>query len=167
MESKKIDINVSHNHPVNKFVHFWSSFLMIYYSYYYLFVNEYLNMVISFFISHIIRQSGHFFYETQNLDLEKLKFGHKNGSKKKTIGTLFIFNGFMYWNETLLSYNEYLFMNLILCILPHYLEIIHKYGFVKACDWIIKIITDPFTDLIDFYTHIIIHPKHFIDIKHF
>ena len=28
-----------------------------------------------------------------------------------------------------------------------------------------KILTDPFTDLLDFYTHIVIHPKYFLDLK--
>lgn len=165
MESKRIDINVSHNHPVNKFVHFWSSIIMIFYSYPYMINYDYLNMVISFFTAHIIRQSGHFFYERQDLDLEKLKFGHKNYSKKETIFTLALFNSLIYYDENIISYNDYLFLNIILCVLPHYLEITHKYGIINGINWIIKIVTDPFTDLLDFYKYMIINPKHFLDTK--
>jgi hypothetical protein len=122
-------------------------------------------MVVSFFVAHIIRQSGHFFYERQDLDLEKLKFGHKNASKKETIFTLALFNSLIYYDENIISYSDYLFLNIILCVFPHYLEITHKYGIIKGINWIIKIITDPFTDLLDFYKYSIINPKHFLDIK--
>ena len=43
MESKRIDIDVSHNHPVNKFVHFWSSIIMIFYTYPYIIYEDYFN----------------------------------------------------------------------------------------------------------------------------
>ena len=165
MESKRIDINVSHNHPVNKFVHFWSSIIMIFHTYPCILYEDYFNMVLSFFTAHIIRQSGHFFYERQDLDLEKLKFGHKNASKKETIFTLALFNSLIYYDENIISYSDYLFLNIILCVFPHYLEITHKYGVIKGINWIIKIITDPFTDLLDFYKYMIINPKQFLDIK--
>lgn len=165
MESKRIDINVSHNHPVNKFVHFWSSIIMILYTYPCILYEDYFNMVLTFFTAHIIRQSGHFFYERQDLDLEKLKFGHKNASKKETIITLALFNSLIYFDRNIVSYNDYLFLNIILCVFPHYLEITHKYGIIKAINWIIKIITDPFTDLIDFYKYSVINPKLFLDTK--
>ena len=45
---------------------------MIIYTYPYLLYSLYYDMVISFFIAHIIRQSGHFFYERQDLDLEMI-----------------------------------------------------------------------------------------------
>lgn len=31
--------------------------------------------------------------------------------------------------------------------------------------WALKILTDPFTDLLDFYTHMFIHPRWFLDLK--
>ena len=158
-------INVSHNHPVNKFVHFWSSIIMIFYTYPFILYEDYFNMVLSFFTAHIIRQSGHFFYERQDLDLEKLKFGHKNASKKETILTLVLFNSLIYYDENIISYSDYLFLNIILCVLPHYIDILHKYGIIKGINWIIKITTDPFTDLLDFYKYAFIHPKYFLDIK--
>ena len=49
----------------------------------------------------------------------------------------------------------------ILCVLPHYLEIILANMDLLKLDWIIKIITD------HTYRFVgpIIHPKHFLDIK--
>ena len=36
---------------------------------------------------------------------------------------------------------------------------------MRGLSWALKIVTDPFTDLLDFYTHIIIHPRWFLDFK--
>jgi glutamate-1-semialdehyde aminotransferase len=78
MKDKEVDIDVSHNHPVNKFGHFWSSVVMILHSYPYCFwYGDALTGCISFFVAHVVRQSGHFFYERQDRNVEKLKFGHK------------------------------------------------------------------------------------------
>lgn len=66
MSDKHIDIEVSHNHPVNKFGHFWSSVGMIVFAYPLIFwYGEPVKGCCWFFITHVIRQSGHFFYEHQ------------------------------------------------------------------------------------------------------
>jgi hypothetical protein len=66
MKDKHIDIEVSHNHPVNKFGHFWSSVGMIVFAYPLIFwYEEPVKGCCWFFITHVIRQSGHFFYEHQ------------------------------------------------------------------------------------------------------
>jgi hypothetical protein len=66
MADKHIDIEVSHNHPVNKFGHFWSSVGMILFAYPLLFwYGEPLKGCAWFFMTHVVRQSGHFFYEHQ------------------------------------------------------------------------------------------------------
>jgi hypothetical protein len=66
MNDKHIDIEVSHNHPVNKFGHFWSSVGMILFAYPLIFwYGEPLKGCCWFFMTHVIRQSGHFFYEHQ------------------------------------------------------------------------------------------------------
>eukprot|EP00926_Amoebophrya_sp_RCC4398_P000830 GSA120T00012860001.1 len=83
MEDKRIDIEVSHNHPVNKFTHFWSSVFMILFAYTYIgYFGWYKEGFLVFLITHVLRQAGHFFYEKQDRNYEKLKFGHKDGSKK-------------------------------------------------------------------------------------
>lgn len=66
MNDKHIDIEVSHNHPVNKFGHFWSSVGMIVFAYPLLFwYCDPLKGCLCFFLTHVVRQSGHFFYEHQ------------------------------------------------------------------------------------------------------
>ena len=170
MRDKHIDIQVSHNHPFNKFAHFWSSILMIGICYPQMYNGHYSTASIWFLFSHIFRQSGHFFYERQNRDLELKKFGHKDGTKKiSTLGVglsciLYVYRGSIplfsdLTNDTIALY----FM--MLTIIPHFAEICHKYGFVRGCHWIIKIITDPYTDILDFYSYAFIHPKYVMDIR--
>ena len=168
MLDKKIDIEVSHNHPFNKFSHFWSSIVMIFISYPAMFNGNYTYGVKYFLYSHILRQSGHFFYERQDLDKEKLKFGHKDGTKK--ISTLCVFICiFLYYYKNFInflsyfSYNDLALYSAFLTIIPHYAEICHKFGFLRGLQWIVKIFTDPFTDILDFYPYIIINPKYTID----
>ena len=74
MSDKHIDIEVSHNHPVNKFGHFWSSVFMILFAYPSIFFQEgkKLQGCAWFFITHVVRQTGHFFYEHQDRDIEKV-----------------------------------------------------------------------------------------------
>ena len=171
MLDKKIDIEVSHNHPFNKFGHFWSSIVMIFISYPAMYYGNYSYGVKYFLYSHILRQSGHFFYERQDLDKEKLKFGHKDSTKKNaTIGVLVCI--LLYYYKDFLSFialytnNDIALYSAILTILPHFTEICYKFGFLRGIQWIIKIITDPFTDILDFYPYIIIKPKYFVDINY-
>ena len=66
MQDKHIDIEVSHNHPVNKFGHFWSSVGMIIFAYPLIFwYGKPLQGCAWFFMTHVVRQGGHFFYEHQ------------------------------------------------------------------------------------------------------
>ena len=66
MFDKHIDIEVSHNHPVNKFGHFWSSVGMILFAYPLMFwQRQPLVGGAWFFLTHAVRQTGHFFYEHQ------------------------------------------------------------------------------------------------------
>eukprot|EP00808_Paulinella_micropora_P010468 g5035.t1 len=199
MLDKEIDIEVSHNHPVNKFTHFWSSVGMILFMYPAVFVGELKMAFICFLTTHALRQSGHFFYEKQDTDWEKQKFGHKDGSKK--VAVLFIIlvvltYVFCYyqpvdwpvvaaayakkgalgtpvvyvatWLAKLQGYvtsEQYCTMAGIMTVMPHFLEIVHYYGLMRGIQWIVKILTDPFTDLPDFYHHCIIHPGHFLDLR--
>jgi hypothetical protein len=60
---------------------------------------------------------------------------------------------------------QYMSLVATLTILPHMVEIVHQWGWMRAISWIVKILTDPFTDLLDFYEYWIIHPKWFLDFK--
>eukprot|EP00551_Chaetoceros_affinis_P010537 CAMPEP_0203667762 /NCGR_PEP_ID=MMETSP0090-20130426/4540_1 /ASSEMBLY_ACC=CAM_ASM_001088 /TAXON_ID=426623 /ORGANISM="Chaetoceros affinis, Strain CCMP159" /LENGTH=826 /DNA_ID=CAMNT_0050532027 /DNA_START=67 /DNA_END=2547 /DNA_ORIENTATION=+ len=177
MKDKHIDIEVSHNHPVNKFGHFWSSVFMILVAYPYIFMfGEPLKGCIWFFLTHVVRQSGHFFYEHQDRDIEKLKFGHKDASKKEAAAALAVaFAIYQYRDQVWdyisryvtisLSIDQYASLVALFTVIPHYVEISYQFGYTRGISWLLKIITDPFTDLLDFYTHAVIHPKWFLDFK--
>jgi len=167
MKDKHIDIVVSHNHPVNKFVHFWSSIMMIVTFYpLVLFMDRPLLGIACLLLSQVIRQIGHFFYEKQDRDAEKLKFGHKDGSKKiAAVMVSLALLAFVYrnsWQQILDPYHFAVFAA-IMAFEPHFLEICFQYGFVRGIDWVLKIATDPFTDVLDFKEAMIIDPKFFRD----
>ena len=180
MEDKHIDIEVSHNHPVNKFGHFWSSVFMIIVAYPYIFVHgDTIKGCMWFLCTHAMRQSGHFFYEQQDKDIEKRKFGHKDKSKKKAAAAL-LGAGFLYNSRAeiyeylrsqfgdlipLLRVDQYVGLVALFTVIPHYVEITYQFGVLRGISWALKIITDPFTDLLDFYRYCIIHPKYFLDLK--
>lgn len=64
-----------------------------------------------------------------------------------------------------LSLDQYVSTIAMFTIVPHFVEIVYQYGILRGISWALKIFTDPFTDLLDFYTHIVIHPKWFLDLK--
>ena len=64
-----------------------------------------------------------------------------------------------------LSLDQYVSTIAMFTVIPHFVEIMYQYGKIRALSWALKILTDPFTDLLDFYTHIVIHPRHFLDLK--
>ncbi len=177
MEDKFIDIEVSHNHPVNKFGHFWSSVLMIIFAYPLIFwFGEPLKGCLWFFATHVVRQSGHFFYEQQDRNIEKLKFGHKDASKKEAAAALAVaFTMYCYraeiWDfvsqyiDITLTIDQYASLVSLFTIVPHFVEICYEIGVLRGVSWALKIFTDPFTDLLDFYTHAMISPKWFADLK--
>lgn len=179
MMDKHIDIEVSHNHPVNKFGHFWSSVFMILVAYPYLFVKgDALLGCLWFFMTHVVRQAGHFFYEQQDRNIEKLKFGHKDASKKEAVAALAcaammyyyrmeLFDVLSVYNVSLptFSLDQYVLVVCLFTIIPHYVEITYQFGYLRGISWMLKILTDPFTDLLDFYKYCIIHPKWFLNLK--
>ena len=179
MTDKHIDIEVSHNHPVNKFGHFWSSVLMILIAYPYILVKgEAFLGCMWFFLMHVVRQAGHFFYEQQDRNIEKRKFGHKDASKKQAVVAL-AFAALMYSYRSelqdiltvyditipLLTIDQYVSLACLFTIIPHYVEITYQFGYLRGISWMLKILTDPFTDLRDFYNYWIIHPEWFLNLK--
>jgi len=180
MLDKHVDIQVSHNHPVNKFGHFWSSVGMILFAYpLILWKCQPLKGCAWFFMTHVMRQSGHFFYEHQDRDIEKLKFGHKDASKKEAVAFLSLAGVVYKYREEIynlathyisstfleLSLDQYVSVIALFTVVPHFVEIVYQYGWLRGLSWAIKIFTDPFTDLLDFYPYVIIHPKYFLDFK--
>lgn len=112
-------------------------------------------------------------------NIEKLKFGHKDASKKEAVAFLtcaaLVYNyREPLWNFATqyidpsfleLSFDQYVLVIALFTVVPHFVEICYQYGFLRGLSWALKILTDPFTDLVDFYTHVFIHPKWFLDFK--
>jgi hypothetical protein len=176
MLDKKIDIDVSHNHPVNKFGHFWSSVFMILVAYPLIYMRYPIEGCLWFFATHVVRQSGHFFYEHQDRDIEKLKFGHKDASKKESVAFLAAAAVvYHYRSEVWAKISEYVTIELqldqyvsivaLFTIVPHAVQITYEYGFIRGFSWLLKILTDPLTDIVDFWQYAVIHPKWFFDLK--
>jgi len=176
MHDKHIDIEVSHNHPVNKCGHFWSSVFMLIAAYPYMIMGQSMKGCLWFFITHFVRQSGHFFYEHQDRDIEKLKFGHKDASKKEAVAFLVAAGLSYHYRAKLgnvisqfvsidLTLEQYVTIVGLFTVVPHFVEITYQYGFLRGISWALKILTDPVTDLFDFYTHAVISPKWFLDWK--
>lgn len=191
MQDKYIDYIVSHNHPVNRFLHFWSSFTMLMFAYPSLFVYRKISHgCVWLLIGNILRQSGHFFYEKQDLQMEKLKFrkrasARENSSlyrrKKVKTYTMIVLTlcitMYHYFVSISFNYESYIgSITLFVGILPRFLEITFFFegeqgGFLRAVFWILKILSDPITNLFDFYdsaVSVLIHPKkYFLDMKIF
>lgn len=115
----------------------------------------------------------------QDRNIEKLKFGHKDASKKEAVA--FLISAALVYNyrEALwihatkfvdpsfleLSLDQYVLAIALFTVVPHFVEICYQYGYLRGLSWALKILTDPFTDLIDFYPYVFIHPKWFLDFK--
>lgn len=170
MLDKRIDIDVSHNHPFNKFGHFWSSFGMICFAYPFMLMGYFVDGAVVFVLMHALRQAGHFLYERQDRDTEKLKFGHKDGTKKKAcIGVALCIAIYLYKTQISIldrvSEDDFALCSILLTVIPHFAEICHEFGWLRGSQWVVKILTDPFTDLVHFYDYKLVQPKELIDVN--
>ena len=91
------------------------------------------------FVAHVIRQSGHFFYENQDRDIEKLKFGHKDKSKKVAAVSLAMIAVTYYYMDiideqlnvmkylNMVSAEQYTWILSLSTIVPHFVDITNQY----------------------------------------
>jgi len=64
-----------------------------------------------------------------------------------------------------ITQSQFIVTAALMTIVPHFVEIVHQWGWIRGIEWVIKILTDPFTDLIDFHDNWKVHPKEFLDVK--
>merc|ERR1719473_965772 len=64
-----------------------------------------------------------------------------------------------------LTSEQFIILGGLFTIFPHFVEIVFYYNFVRGVQWFVKIFTDPFTDILDFYHHWYINPKWFLDLR--
>ena len=88
-------------------------------------------------------------------DIEKLKFGHKDASKKEAVallsfaGVVYIYREEIcklathYINSTFLelSLEQYVSAIALFTVVPHFVEIVYQYGWLRGLSWAIKIFT--------------------------
>lgn len=153
---KEIDIGVSHNHPVNRWTHFWSSLgqICVPYVLWYSFRLKFEAMI-TFLLLHMLRQSGHFFYEAQLKHDEKVKIGYKNATKKKVavlipIGIVLSVLLSLCYPFTF-SFKKLFVLMGLLAVANRMVDISQCHGYMRSISWLTKIVSDPFTDLYDFY----------------
>jgi len=89
---------------------------------------------------------------SQDRDIEKLKFGHKDASKKEAVAFLTCAGlVYKYRNELwqfVMQYIDPSFFQLTLdqyvsaiglfTVIPHFVEIIYQYGFLRGLSWALK-----------------------------
>ena len=148
MLAKRIDVDVSHNNKLNFITHFTSS-LVTTGTYYTIFFTPYFyTSVYTFLLCQIIRQAGHFLFEKSNDQAEEAKIGFRNKSKRLTF-VIFSIN-LLVLNIFNLNFNELIFNNLCVVMVLKIGTSCAYNGVGNTFLWIIKIITDMFTDLYDF-----------------
>jgi hypothetical protein len=64
-----------------------------------------------------------------------------------------------------LQFDQYVSIVALFTIVPHAVQITYEYGFIRGFSWLLKILTDPCTDIVDFWQYAVIHPKWFSDLK--
>ena len=128
------------------------------------FTGRLVEAAVTMLLCQAIRQVGHFFYERTDPDVEKKKFGHKDRSKKIAAGCLLLsLIVQLVWAPFTAA--QQLQITLWMAFVSHAVEITHKFGWIRAMDWWIKIFTDPMTDAADFLDSALIPPRDFFDIN--
>ena len=143
---KMDDHHASHSNDVNQFLHFLSSSLFIYC---YMIIYHQLHKSIDYAIlSMVLRQSGHIIFEPPSHDKQKLQLGFNTRSKMFVLG-LYSLTPFVYLIEN--DFHKIIFYKSTFLVVGHTLALFNNYGFIIASVWLVKFLTDPFTDLIAYY----------------
>tara|TARA_Y100000816_G_scaffold283231_1_gene259859 strand:- start:80 stop:709 length:630 start_codon:yes stop_codon:yes gene_type:complete len=143
---KMDDHHASHSNDVNQFLHFLSSSLFIYC---YMIIYHQLYKSIDYAIlSMVLRQSGHIIFEPPSHDKQKLQLGFNTRSKMFVLG-LYSLTPFVYLIEN--DFHKIIFYKSTLLVVGHTIALFNNYGFIIASVWLVKFLTDPFTDLIAYY----------------
>ena len=143
---KQDDHHASHSNDVNQFLHFLSSSLFIYC---YLIMYSQLYKAVDYAIlSMTLRQSGHIIFEPPSHDKQKLQLGFNTRSKMFVL-CLYGMTPLTYLIEN--DFHKILVYKTTFLIVGHTIALYNNYGFIIASVWLVKFLTDPFTDLIAYY----------------
>jgi len=157
MRRKEDDHKASHSNCVNQFMHLISSSIFIV-NYYTIWGDITFTMITGLF-SLLLRQSGHAIFEPPCHDEEQLLLGFNTRSKcfvvagytlAPTMALLQISGSVDFWSILAPIGCSWLYVTLFF-VLGHTALLWLQYGFRIAMVWLVKLITDPFTDVMVYY----------------
>jgi glutamate-1-semialdehyde 2,1-aminomutase len=161
MERKHDDHVASHSNLVNQFFHLLSStaFIVCYFwAYFDLTKAMYLGLG-----ALTIRQLGHAILEPPSHDKEKALLGFNTRDKSLLVGgyllvpviTFAILRSLGQSSLSMISVVAHLWFLLTLAaVLGHVAMLVWKHDFRSSMIWLVKLITDPFTDIATYYTSV-------------
>eukprot|EP00286_Rhodomonas_abbreviata_P011676 CAMPEP_0181318376 /NCGR_PEP_ID=MMETSP1101-20121128/16971_1 /TAXON_ID=46948 /ORGANISM="Rhodomonas abbreviata, Strain Caron Lab Isolate" /LENGTH=252 /DNA_ID=CAMNT_0023425837 /DNA_START=48 /DNA_END=806 /DNA_ORIENTATION=+ len=161
MRQKQIDHEASHANLINQYLHLWSSAIFLWC--YATFAVDYRRAVYWGLFSLIIRQSGHYIFEPPCHDKEQAMLGFDTAKKVKIVLLYFTLPTVMLiqltqWGRTKSFFTRYdiavadLWLVATVAVVGgRTLFLWSKYGFLVSQHWLIKFVTDPFTDIPAYY----------------
>ncbi len=157
MRRKADDHKASHSNCVNQFMHLISSTIFIF-NYYTIWGNCTTTMVLGLF-SLFLRQSGHAIFEPPCHDEEELLLGFNTRSKCFVVAgytlapiiTLLQLSNTVNFVQALEPVAKSWLLVTLFFVLGHTGLLWMQYGFKIAMVWLVKLITDPFTDVAAYY----------------
>ena len=157
MRRKHDDHKASHSNCVNQFMHLISSTIFIF-NYYTIWGDCTTTMVLGLF-SLFLRQSGHAIFEPPCHDEEELLLGFNTRSKCFVVAgyalaplvTLLQLSGTVNFVQALEPVARSWLYVTAFFVLGHTGLLWMQYGFRIAMVWLVKLITDPFTDVAAYY----------------
>lgn len=157
MRRKADDHAASHSNCVNQFMHLISSTIFIF-NYYTIWGNCTTTMVLGLF-SLFLRQSGHAIFEPPCHDEEELLLGFNTRSKCFVVAgytlapvvTLLQLSGTYNFVQALEPVARSWLLVTMFFVLGHTALLWLQYGFRIAMVWLVKLVTDPFTDVVAYY----------------
>jgi len=159
MQRKHDDHVASHSHVINQFFHLLSSTAFIA-CYIWGFFDLTSAMCVGL-ASLLIRQFGHAILEPPCHDKEQLLLGFNTRDKSLLVGG-YLLIPLIYWaiarsfgmttSHSMISVvaHSWFFLTLVV-VMAHVALLARKYDFRSSMIWLVKLITDPFTDIIAYY----------------
>jgi glutamate-1-semialdehyde 2,1-aminomutase len=163
MQRKKDDHHASHSNLVNQFFHLLSSSTFIF-CYFFIFFDFTPAMALGM-AALFVRQIGHAILEPPSHDKEKLLLGFNTRNKTLIVGGYILIpivqagmllrNGSLSLDafaSTMSTVAEQWFVLTLAAVFGRVLYLIWAHDFRSSMLWFIKLITDPFTDIIAYYS---------------
>jgi glutamate-1-semialdehyde 2,1-aminomutase len=162
MQRKHDDHVASHSNLINQFFHLLSStvFIICYFWAYF----DLSKAMCAGLVSLAIRQGGHAILEPPCHDKEQALLGFNTRDKSLLVASYLLvpallfflagYSGIKNFHWTLAILADLWFSITLTVVLGHVLLLSRKFNFRSSMIWLVKLITDPFTDIAAYYTSI-------------